>query len=232
LAQEQPVSCRACGAGVSEEALFCGRCGARLDEALATPERRIVTALFCDLVGSTELAERTDPEEVDRLLRRYHGLAREAIERHGGTIEKFIGDAVAALFGFPLAHEDDPGRAVRAALDIVERVRSDEISVQVRVAVETGEAFVRDVAGGPRVRRGRRDEHGGTSAVRCRADVGHRRPASARVCRWRVRVRRDAAAAPDGKARARARLAGGQAPRRFRLAGPQYPAGRPGGRAG
>jgi class 3 adenylate cyclase/tetratricopeptide (TPR) repeat protein len=146
LTQEQPVSCRACGAGVSEDALFCSRCGARVDEALAAPERRIVTALFCDLVGSTELAERTDPEELDRLLRRYYGLAREAIERHGGTIEKFIGDAVAALFGFPLAHEDDPERAVRAALDIVQRIRSDEIGLQVRVAVETGEAFVRDAA--------------------------------------------------------------------------------------
>jgi class 3 adenylate cyclase/tetratricopeptide (TPR) repeat protein len=146
LTHEQPVSCRACGAAVSADALFCSRCGARLDEAVAAPERRVVTALFCDLVGSTELAEGTDPEEVDRLLRRYYGLAREAIERHGGTIEKFIGDAVAALFGFPLAHEDDPERAVRAALDIVERIRSDEIGLQVRVAVETGEAFVRDAA--------------------------------------------------------------------------------------
>ena len=142
------MSCRACGAVVPADALFCSRCGARLDEALATPERRVVTALFCDLVGSTELAEGTDPEEVDRLLRRYYGLAREAIERYGGTIEKFIGDAVAALFGFPLAHEDDPERAVRAALDIVERVRSDGIGLQVRVAVETGDAFVRDVAQG------------------------------------------------------------------------------------
>lgn len=141
------MSCRACGAGASGDALFCSRCGARLDEA-GTPERRIVTALFCDLVGSTALAEGTDPEELDRLLRRYYELAREAIERQGGTIEKFIGDAVAALFGFPLAHEDDPERAVRAALDIVERVRSDQIGVQVRVAVETGEAFVHDVARG------------------------------------------------------------------------------------
>jgi adenylate cyclase len=91
-----------------------------------------VTALFCDLVGSTELAEGTDPEELDRLLRRYYGLVREAIEHYGGIIEMFIGDAVAALFGFPLAHEDDPERAVRAAFDIVERVRSDEICVQVR----------------------------------------------------------------------------------------------------
>ena len=142
------MSCRACGAVVPADALFCSRCGARLDEALATPERRVVTALFCDLVGSTKLAEGTDPEEVDRLLRRYYALAREAIERYGGTIEKFIGDAVAALFGFPLAHEDDPERAVRAALDIVERVRLDGIGLQVRVAVETGEAFVRDVARG------------------------------------------------------------------------------------
>jgi class 3 adenylate cyclase len=76
LAQEQPVSCRACGAGIAEDALFCSRCGARLDETPAAPERRIVTALFCDLVGSTELAEGTDPEEVDRLLHRYYGLAR------------------------------------------------------------------------------------------------------------------------------------------------------------
>jgi class 3 adenylate cyclase len=134
------VSCQACGAVVSADALFCSRCGARLDETLAAPERRIVTALFCDLVGSTELAERTDPEEIDRLQHRYYGLAREAIENYGGTIEKFIGDAVAALFGFPLAHEDDPERAVRAALDIVERIRSDETGPQVRIAVETGEA--------------------------------------------------------------------------------------------
>jgi len=144
----QPVSCRACGAGVAEDALFCAKCGARLDSALATPERRVVTALFCDLVGSTELAERTDPEELDRLLRRYYGLAREAIERQGGTVEKFIGDAVAALFGFPLAHEDDPERAVRAALDIVERVRAGGLGLRVRVAVEAGEAFVRDAVGG------------------------------------------------------------------------------------
>lgn len=115
---------------------------------MAAPERRVVTALFCDLVGSTELAEGTDPEEVDRLLRRYYGLARGAIERHGGTVEKFIGDAVAALFGFPLAHEDDPERAVSAALDIVERVRSAGIGLRVRVGVETGEAFVRDAARG------------------------------------------------------------------------------------
>ncbi len=128
--------------------MFCSSCGARLDDARATPERRVVTALFCDLVGSTELAERTDPEELDRLLHRYFWLAREAIERYGGTIEKFIGDAVAALFGFPLAHEDDPGRAIRAALDIVELIRADEVGLRVRVAVETGWVFVREAPGG------------------------------------------------------------------------------------
>ena len=141
------MNCRAYGAVVPADALFCSRCGARLDEALATPERRVVTALFCDLVGSTELAE-------GRIRKRSTGcLALLRAPARGdralwGTIEKFIGDPVAALFGFPLAHEDDPERAVRAALDIVERVRSDEIGLQVRVAVETGEAFVRDVARG------------------------------------------------------------------------------------
>jgi class 3 adenylate cyclase len=142
------VSCRACSAEVSEDALFCSKCGARLDEALATPVRRVVTALFCDLVGSTELAERTDPEEVDLLLRRYYGHASEAIECYGGTLQKFIGDAVVALFGFPLAHEDDPERAIRAALDIVEVMRADESGLQVRIAVEAGWAFIRDAPTG------------------------------------------------------------------------------------
>jgi class 3 adenylate cyclase len=96
------------------------------------------------IVGSTELTKVTDPEEVDRLLRRYRGLAREAIERYGGTIRKFIGDAVVALFGFPLAHADYPERAIRAAVDIVELIRADEIGLRVRVAVEAGWAFIRD----------------------------------------------------------------------------------------
>jgi class 3 adenylate cyclase len=97
--------------------------------------------LFCDLVGSTAQGERLDPEDLQALLSRYHGRVRSELERFGGTVEKFIGDAVVALFGAPVAHEDDPERAVRAALAVREWV-SDEPDLHVRMAVNTGEALV------------------------------------------------------------------------------------------
>ena len=112
-----------------------------------TEERRVVTTLFCDLVGFTSLSERNDPELVDGFLRRYHHVAREAIETYGGTVEKFIGDAIVAVFGVPVLHEDDPERAVRAGLRLVDEV--DALpgvagrAVEVRVGVNTGEALVR-----------------------------------------------------------------------------------------
>ena len=86
-------------------------------------ERRLVTVLFADLVGFTTLAEGRDPEEVREPLSRYFDAARELIERYGGTVEKFIGDAVMAVWGAPTAHEDDAERAVRAALELVDAVR-------------------------------------------------------------------------------------------------------------
>jgi class 3 adenylate cyclase len=104
-------------------------------------ERKVVTVLFADLVGFTSRAEELDPEDVDALLSRYHGRLRAELERHGGTVEKFIGDAVMALFGAPVAHEDDPERAVRSALAIREWAR-EEGDVEVRIAVNTGEALV------------------------------------------------------------------------------------------
>jgi class 3 adenylate cyclase len=110
-------------------------------------ERRVVTTLFCDLVGFTSFAERNDPELVDGFLRRYHAVAREAIGAYGGTVEKFIGDAIVAVFGVPVLHEDDPERAVRAGLRLVDEV--DALpgvagrAVEVRVGVNTGEALVR-----------------------------------------------------------------------------------------
>ena len=81
-------------------------------------ERKVVTVLFADLVGFTARAEQLDPEDVEAILRPYHERLRGELERFGGTVEKFIGDAVMALFGAPVAHEDDPERAVRAALAI------------------------------------------------------------------------------------------------------------------
>jgi class 3 adenylate cyclase/tetratricopeptide (TPR) repeat protein len=104
-------------------------------------ERKVVTVLFADLVGFTARAEQLDPEDVEAILRPYHERLRRELERFGGTVEKFIGDAVMALFGAPVAHEDDPERAVRAALAIRDWAREDD-AVQVRIAVNTGEALI------------------------------------------------------------------------------------------
>ena len=104
-------------------------------------ERKVVTVLFADLVGFTSRAESLDPEDVDAILRPYHEQLRSELERHGGTVEKFIGDAVMAVFGAPAAHEDDPERAVRAALAIRDAM-SEDGRLKVRIAVTTGEALV------------------------------------------------------------------------------------------
>jgi class 3 adenylate cyclase/tetratricopeptide (TPR) repeat protein len=104
-------------------------------------ERKVVTVLFADLVGFTARSESLDPEDVHAILRPYHERLRSELERHGGTVEKFIGDAVMALFGAPAAHEDDPERAVRAALAIRDWAR-DERDLEVRIGVTTGEALV------------------------------------------------------------------------------------------
>ena len=105
-------------------------------------ERKVVTVVFCDLVGFTSQAESMDPEDVEALLTAYHERLRAELERRGGTVEKFIGDAVMALFGAPTAHEDDPERAVRACLAIRDWALGEE-GVQVRIAATTGEALIR-----------------------------------------------------------------------------------------
>jgi class 3 adenylate cyclase len=137
------VECPACGRENRAEARFCDHCGASLvvDAAPVREERKIVTVLFADLVGFTQRAEQMDPEDVRALLAPYHERLRTELERYGGSVEKFIGDAVMALFGAPVAHEDDPERAVRAALAIRDWV-VDEEELQIRVAVNTGEALV------------------------------------------------------------------------------------------
>jgi class 3 adenylate cyclase len=104
-------------------------------------ERKIVTVVFADLVGFTALAESLDPEDVEAILRPYHERLRAELERHGGTVEKFIGDAVMAVFGAPMVHEDDAERAVRAALAIRDAVVGDG-QLEVRIGVNTGEALV------------------------------------------------------------------------------------------
>ena len=136
------IVCRNCGQENPEGFRFCGNCGAPLQDAAAPQEeRKVITALFCDLVGSTAQGERLDPEDLQALLSRYHARVSRELERFGGTVEKFIGDAVVALFGAPVAHEDDPERAVRAALAVREWV-SQQADLHVRMAVNTGEALV------------------------------------------------------------------------------------------
>ena len=133
--------CPACGQENPDGFRLCGMCGAALATA-AEPtreERKIVTILFTDLVGSTARAEDLDPEDVRATLNVYYARLRTELERHGGTVEKFIGDAVMAVFGAPVSHEDDPERAVRAALAIRDTIGEE---LQIRTAVHTGEALV------------------------------------------------------------------------------------------
>jgi len=105
-----------------EIARYCLACGVLIEEEVSRPveERKTVTVLFCDLVGFTATSDRADPEDVRARTRPYHARLRREVERFGGTVEKFIGDAVMAVFGAPVAHEDDPERAVRAGLRIWE----------------------------------------------------------------------------------------------------------------
>src|ERR671938_388530 len=110
------VACAACGRENPEDARFCNACGAPLDAPQRREERKVVTVLFADLVGFTSRAERLDPEDVRATLSPYYARLRAELERHGGTVEKFVRAAVMAVFGAPIAHEDDPERAVRAAL--------------------------------------------------------------------------------------------------------------------
>ena len=140
--------CERCGRENPADARFCAGCGAQLaaPEA-AREERKVVSVLFADLVGFTSRAERLDPEDVRATLSPYYLRLRQELERFGGTVEKFIGDAVMALFGAPVAHEDDPERAVRAALAVraaIAALNDEEPGrdLHVRIAVCTGEALV------------------------------------------------------------------------------------------
>jgi class 3 adenylate cyclase len=163
--QRLAVSCSTCGSANTPGARFCGECGNALGEAdaAATPnaspsagagssaspttERRLVSVLFADLVGFTTLSESRDAEDVRALLDTYFETSRAIVDRYGGTVEKFIGDAVMAVWGTPTAQEDDAERAVRAAIDLVDAVRRvgverDMPDLALRAAVHTGEAVV------------------------------------------------------------------------------------------
>ena len=154
------LGCATCGAANAAEDKFCGECGSPLDPGPASPlstapavsreggtERRLVSVLFVDLVGFTSFSEGRDAEDVRAMLTQYFDAASDAVQRHGGTVEKFIGDAVMAVWGTPVAHEDDAERAVRSALEIVDRVvalgSTLDLDLQARAGVLTGEAVAR-----------------------------------------------------------------------------------------
>jgi len=144
-------TCSNCAKESPESFQFCPYCGAPLQSQPAAREvRKIVTVVFCDVTGSTALGERLDPESLARVMHRYFNEMQRAVERHGGTVEKFIGDAVMAVFGVPQLHEDDALRAVRAAADMrnalfslnEELRREHGFAIRTRIGVNTGQVLV------------------------------------------------------------------------------------------
>jgi class 3 adenylate cyclase len=144
------TTCPSCEKDLPGEFSFCPFCAAPLGEQPPSPlreERKVVTVLFCDLVGFTAASEAVDPEDVRARIRPYHARLRQEIERYGGTVEKFIGDAVMAVFGAPISHEDDAERSVRAGFRILEAIAElneadPALALQVRIGINTGEAVV------------------------------------------------------------------------------------------
>src|SRR5262245_32401444 len=153
-----PTTCPGCGSENEPDSAACRSCGKPL--ANATPAgsraRKVVTVLFSDISGSTALGEELDPESLRQIMSRYFDATKDVLSRHGGTVEKFIGDAVVAVFGVPLAHEDDALRAVRAGVELRETLdrlneefrRSWGVTVAARTGINTGEVIAGDPSGG------------------------------------------------------------------------------------
>jgi class 3 adenylate cyclase/tetratricopeptide (TPR) repeat protein len=157
------VTCASCGQEIPEGFAFCGACGAPLAPHEAPREvRKTVTVVFSDVTGSTKLGEQLDPESLRRVMSRYFDEMQAVVESHEGTVEKFIGDAVMAVFGIPVLHEDDALRAVRAAVEMRERLaglngeleRDWGVRIEVRTGVNTGEVVAGDAAGSQRLATG------------------------------------------------------------------------------
>jgi class 3 adenylate cyclase/tetratricopeptide (TPR) repeat protein len=137
------MQCNACGQDNPGEFRFCGRCGVALGAGASSREvRKVVTIVFCDLTGSTALGDRTDPEKLRTIMAGYYEEMRRILERHGGMVEKFVGDAVMAVFGIPVSYEDDGLRAVRAAWQM--RSAVDALGLSARIGVNTGEVVTGD----------------------------------------------------------------------------------------
>jgi class 3 adenylate cyclase len=149
-------ACPECGAELPAAAKFCPECGTSVSRAASRESRRTVTLLFTDVTGSTAIGEQLDPEAYRDVMGRYFEIARAAVERHGGTVEKFVGDAVLAVFGIPEINEDDALRAVRAAfeLNVALEELSERLTVEldvrlaIRTSVNTGAVVTGSARGG------------------------------------------------------------------------------------
>ena len=150
------VNCPSCGTTVAEGARFCANCGALLAARTAEEERKLATIVFADVTGSTDLGEQLDPERLRTILTEYFAVMARVIEQWGGTVEKYIGDAILAIFGVPTSREDDPVRALRAATEMQERLevmndgfeQRHGVRLAVRIGVNTGEVLVPSGASG------------------------------------------------------------------------------------
>ena len=150
------LTCGNCGRESPDDFAFCPVCAAPLVTPVEPHEvRKTVTVVFCDVTGSTAMGERLDPESVRRVMSRYFSEMRTALERHGASVEKFIGDAVMAVFGVPRIHEDDALRAVRAAADMRQALillnkeleRDYGVTLAARIGVNTGDVVAGDPSG-------------------------------------------------------------------------------------
>ncbi|HEX7149389.1 MAG TPA: AAA family ATPase, partial [Actinomycetota bacterium] len=148
------LTCASCGEQNPERARFCLNCGAPLASGQRRGARKVVTVVVCDVTGSTALGERLDPESLGRVMARYFERTRAVLERHHGLVQKFIGDAVVAVFGVPVVREDDALRAVRAAAAMQDAVAELDVegpAIEVRIGVSTGEVMVEEAGGDPLV---------------------------------------------------------------------------------
>jgi class 3 adenylate cyclase/tetratricopeptide (TPR) repeat protein len=204
------LTCGSCAERNPERARFCLSCGAPLAAPVVRHVRKIVTVLFCDIAQSTNLGERLDAEALRAVLDRYFLAVRTAVESHGGVVEKFIGDAVMAVFGLPDVHEDDALRAVRASVDVLSAlagvnetlVRRWDVRLQVRIGLHTGEVLAESAVTGQRLATG--DAVNAAARIQSQAGVDQvlLGPATFRLVRHDVRAEAMAPVQLKGKAAA------------------------------
>jgi hypothetical protein len=192
IVEAMSVRCARCGEEMPDGSRFCAACGAPL-EASAGAERKLATIVFADLVGSTTLVAGHDPEDVRKALEPFFEVARRTFEEHGGSVEKYVGDAAMAVFGVPRAHGDDPDRAVAAALALVDRLAAESNRLELRMASKPERSWPASAAATWRSPASRRTPRPASSRprprARCWSGLGRRGHAGRRASVIRARSR-------------------------------------------